>query len=82
MLLGIKSITVEIGNPQIIQKRYIKNALFGVSQIMSFLKMTAFDLEQTTTLPVICSHSEWLHTDIGGLLTVIPETNTVKFLNF
>jgi predicted deacylase len=39
MALGIKAITVEIGNPLVFQKRFIKHALLGVTQIMSYLKM-------------------------------------------
>jgi len=44
--IGIKGITVEIGNPFKFQKRFIKHALLGVIQIMSFLKMIPFDQEK------------------------------------
>jgi predicted deacylase len=74
--IGIKSIAVEIGNPYIFQKRFIKHALLGVVHIMSFLKMIPYDVETQDVVPALCSSHTWLHTDVGGLLTVYPPINT------
>jgi predicted deacylase len=76
MQLGIKSITVEIGNPQSFQKRYIKHALLGVTQTMKYLKMIPSDEEIKLNQPTLVSHSYWLYTDVGGVLVVFPDVNT------
>ncbi|KAI9355368.1 hypothetical protein DFJ73DRAFT_276552 [Zopfochytrium polystomum] len=70
---GIAAITVEIGDPSRFQKRFIKNALLGVSNILAHLKMIPMEPEFE---PVICSRSFWIFADGGGVLTVVPEIYT------
>jgi predicted deacylase len=76
MDLGIPSITVEIGNPGVFQKRFVKNALIGVTNIISSLRMIADDHSLPEVQPIICDRSEWIFTTRGGILNVIPEVNT------
>lgn len=76
MAVSIPSITVEIGNPSIFQKRFVKNALLGVSNIISHLAMIPDDHQQAEFKPVICDKSYWIFTTKGGILSVIPEVNT------
>lgn len=77
MELGIPAITVEIGDPSRFQKRFIRSALMGVTNIMSHLKMV---VEDTTTPPeddpVICAKSYWIFASQGGILNVLPDVNT------
>jgi predicted deacylase len=76
MELGIPAITVEIGNPGVFQKRFVKNALIGVTNIISSLRMIADDHSLPDSQPVICDRSFWIFTTKGGILNVIPEVNT------
>lgn len=69
----IHSITVEIGSPKIHQKRFIKNALLGVTQIMSFLKMIPYDEETNLAEITLCSKCTWIHSDVGGILMVLVD---------
>ncbi|KAG4303277.1 hypothetical protein PCK1_000615 [Pneumocystis canis] len=76
MAVGIPAITVEIGNPSIFQKRFVKNALLGVSNIISHLGMIPDEHQQAEFKPIICDKSYWIFTTKGGILSVIPEVNT------
>lgn len=76
MEMGIPAITVEIGNPGVFQKRFVKNALIGVTNIISSLRMIDEDHAVPEFPPVICDRSYWIFTTSGGILNVIPEVNT------
>jgi predicted deacylase len=90
MALGIPAITgtlvlfccqyssrpVEIGDPSRFQKRFVRNALLGVTQILSHLKMIPGEPDQAEFEPVVCSSSSWIFTSGGGILTVLPDVNT------
>jgi predicted deacylase len=77
MELGIPAITVEIGNPGVFQKRFVKNALLGVTNIISSLRMINDDSSLAAEeAPVICDRSYWIFTEKGGILNVLPEVNT------
>ena len=47
---------------------------------MSYLQITttkiAGDTERPEDEPTLCTHSYWIFSDKGGLLSVVPETNT------
>lgn len=73
---GIPAITVEIGNPQRFQERFIKFALIGVENILCSLEMVPREPERPEYEPIICSHSFWIFTTSGGILDVLPEVNT------
>lgn len=76
MKLGIPSITVEIGDPSRIHRRFVKSAFLGVENILNWLDMLDFDEETSEKPPTVCSRSFWLYAQHGGLLTVLPEINT------
>ncbi len=74
MELDIPAITVEIGDPQRFQPRYIKSTRAGIRDILTDAEM----LPKRTTRsqvpkPIICSSSYWMYTDRGGLLEVLPD---------
>lgn len=54
---GISAITVEIGDPARFQKRFVKNALLGVTNILGHLKMLPDDHDLPEFDPVVCSKS-------------------------
>ena len=77
MLLGIKAITVEIGNPQLFQNRYVQWSYLGVMRILSYLSM--FTSESELSMPpnmILCSRGFWIYTKTGGVLEVYPNVNT------
>jgi predicted deacylase len=49
MSRGIKAITVEIGNPQLIQSLYVQWSYMGVMRILAYLNMFTPSLEYITT---------------------------------
>lgn len=79
MALGIKTVTVEIGNPSVFQEKYITFTLQGVYQVMKFLTMIPITLIKNDGGPqnqtTICSSSFWIYTDVGGILEVFPDVN-------
>jgi predicted deacylase len=76
MSLGIAAITVEIGNPQAFNKRFVRYALHGVENILYQLHMLKHPIEPPKDAPVICSKSFWIYSQAGGVLEVLPEINT------
>ncbi|KAJ2574258.1 hypothetical protein GGH19_003961 [Coemansia sp. RSA 1807] len=76
MQRGIAAICVEIGDPSRFQKYYSKNALLGITNILSQLRMVPDEQCVPKFTPVICSHSFWIYTRSGGILTVHPELAT------
>ena len=74
MELGIPAITVEIGDPQRFQPKYIKSTRAGIRDILAHAKMIPKrQRSEGSAKPIICSSSEWMYTDRGGLLEVIPD---------
>ncbi|KAI9197311.1 uncharacterized protein BJ171DRAFT_226562 [Polychytrium aggregatum] len=72
----IPAITVEIGDPSKFQKRFVKNALLGVTNILCHLNMIPNEVDQPEYDPVVCSRSYWIFASKGGVLTVQPEIYT------
>jgi len=71
--LDIPSITVEIGDPQIFQPKYIKPTLTGIRSMLSRVKMLPKRSFAPGRPPVLCRASKWIYTDHGGLLEVFPQ---------
>ncbi|KAF9433632.1 hypothetical protein BGZ76_009193 [Entomortierella beljakovae] len=72
----IPAITVEIGDPSRFQKRFVKSAILGVTNILSHLKMIEDDHDMQDYDPVVCAKSYWIFTRGGGILNVLPDVNT------
>ena len=72
MELGIPSITVEIGNPQIFQHKQIKASVGGIRRVLCEIGMLARRPVSQAPSPILCSKSHWIYTDHGGLLEVFP----------
>ncbi|KAF9108005.1 hypothetical protein BGX27_008516 [Mortierella sp. AM989] len=73
---NIPAITVEIGDPSRFQKRFVKSAILGVTNILGHLKMIEDDHEVQDYDPVVCAKSYWIFTKGGGVLNVLPDVNT------
>ena len=72
MDLGIPAITVEIGDPQRFQPKYIRSSLLGLKRVLADARMLPKRAGVDAPDPVICDSSYWLYTDRGGLLEVLP----------
>ena len=72
MEMGIPSITIEIGNPQIFQPKQIKASVGGIRRVLCEIGMLARRPVSQAPSPILCSKSSWLYTDHGGLLEVFP----------
>ena len=68
--LGIPAITLEVGNPNTFQKRFIRSGIEGIHNVLCHLKMIKDEIEPPNNPAVICSNSYWIYTDRGGLLSV------------
>ncbi|RMG39960.1 MAG: peptidase M14 [Candidatus Dadabacteria bacterium] len=63
----IPAITVEAGDPSVIQGEMVFEGEVGVRNVMELLGMMPCDVCLTRT-PVICKSSKWLRTKSGGLV--------------
>lgn len=75
--LGIPAITLEIGDPQIFQQRFIRRTLGGIRTVLGTEKVIPRKNPAPAPDPLICRSSAWLFTDRGGLLRVLPDVGTV-----
>lgn len=71
--LGIDAITVEVGDPNRFQKGLIRSSLTGVFNVLSELDMIDDAVEEADRDTVQCSRSFWMHSDVGGILRVLPD---------
>lgn len=71
---GIPSITIELGNPQRLQRRVVRMGTEGLLNIMGRFGMIEHEMQEARKRkPVICTNSSWMYTQSGGLLRVFPE---------
>lgn len=70
--IGIRSITLEVGDPNRFQKGMIRSSMTGIHNILVYLEMIDDDIDPPTEEVVICKSSYWIYTRRGGLLVVHP----------
>ena len=76
---NIPAITIEIGNPSVMQPDLIKVTMDGIKAILNDLGMASLPHDLSQFKLVQCSSSEWLYTKDGGILEVLPKlTQVVK----
>jgi uncharacterized protein len=71
---GIAAITVEIGDPQQFQPRYVKSTRAGLRSILAEAGMLPKRPGPEGPTPILCEASQWIYSDRGGLLEVLPAT--------
>ena len=64
---GIPAITVEAGNPSVLQGKMVSEGLFGLANVMMGLGMLEGEPTRNREA-VVCRSSKWLRTLSGGLL--------------
>lgn len=70
----IPAITIEIGNPHLLQPTFIQRSLIGVRATLMELGMVAKKSKLVAgPEPIICRGSSWLYTTEGGILEVFPD---------
>lgn len=70
--LGIPAVTLEVGNPHVFQKGLIRSGLTGIYNLLYHLDMVEGEIEEPDEPARLCSTSEWMFTDTGGILAVHP----------
>ena len=73
--LGIPSITVEYGNPQVYQNELITRGLKGIFNTLKWLNMYDGEIEKSEIKPTYCTKSYWIYMGEGGFLDVVVELN-------
>ena len=69
---GIAALTVEIGDPQVIDRGKVKESRVGLRDVLEALDVVDADSEVAPRRAVECARSYWLYTDTGGILEVLP----------
>ena len=75
--LNIPAITLEVGNPNIYQRRLIRSGVEGVHNVLCHLGMVDDEPVKIDRDTVLCGSSKWIYTDTGGLLTVNAELRQI-----
>lgn len=70
--LGIKSITLEVGDPNRFQKTMIQQGQTGVQNVMIYLDMLDGQIAPPEKEAILCKDSYWVYTNTGGILHVPP----------
>eukprot|EP01094_Clydonella_sp_ATCC50884_P011192 TRINITY_DN20_c0_g1_i1.p2 TRINITY_DN20_c0_g1~~TRINITY_DN20_c0_g1_i1.p2 ORF type:complete len:394 (-),score=131.17 TRINITY_DN20_c0_g1_i1:191-1372(-) len=80
--LGIKCLTIEIGNPQSVQTRFVSWTYAGCRRILDHLGMYSLSRSTITPQPpnranvALCRGGYWMYTKHGGVLEVFPNVNS------
>ncbi len=67
---GVPAITIEIGDPQVLDREKVRDTRIGIREILEHLEMVPPDERVAERSAVECRRSYWLYTDTGGLLDV------------
>ena len=70
---GIHAITLELGDPNKFQRDMILAGYTGVRNLMAHLNMTDDQIVESEEPAIICQSSQWMFTDTGGVLRVMPD---------
>ena len=71
--LDIPAITLEVGDPNMFQKGMIRDGMTGIHNLLSWLDVTDFEIEENDSETLLCKRSYWIYTDEGGMLQVYPK---------
>lgn len=71
--MGIKAITLEVGNPNTFQKGLIRDGLTGIHNVLGHFGMQDCEYDEPDEETIICKSSYWIYTDTGGIMTVHPK---------
>ncbi len=75
--IGIPSVTLEIGDPQLFQPEFIKKSVQGIKAVMYEMKMIKGRPFEEKKKPNVCGSSFWVFTNHGGILSVIPKLREI-----
>jgi predicted deacylase len=70
--MGIPAITLEVGDPNKFQRSMIRSGLSGIYNLLAHFDMLDQEIDIDDSDTVLCSDSEWMYTDTGGILRVLP----------
>lgn len=69
---GKPAITLEVGNPQILQDKLIDKTTNGVLHNLEYFEVLGARASSNTYKTTVCSESVWVYAKSGGLLEVHP----------
>jgi len=70
--LGASALTVEVGDPQRLQRGLVRAARLGIQEVLEHLGLIP-DISDTGDDEIVeCARSYWMYTDRGGVLSVLP----------
>lgn len=72
---GVYCVTLEAGDPQIIQSDMVKRGSQGIYNILAYLSMVKSPAKKITDKAKYCNRSWWIYTDKGGFLNVTVGVN-------
>lgn len=71
---GIPAITIEIGNPNILQHKLIDETLEGIFNTLRYFEMLPGDVvDLVTKEAIVCDKSYWIYSRKGGIVDVLPK---------
>ena len=70
--MGIPAITLEVGDPNKFQRSMIRSGLSGIYNLLAHFDMLEQEIDDDSSETVLCPDSEWMYTDTGGILRVLP----------
>lgn len=77
--MNIPAITLEVGDPNRFQRGMIRSSLTGIHNVLIKFGFLQGEIDFARDPVVLCKRSYWLYTQMGGILTVLPNvTDTVK----
>ncbi len=71
---GVKSITMEYGNPQVFQKEMVSRGVDGLQNLLKYLGFVSGEIV-SQKVENVCSKSYWIYTDKGGYLDIKVNLN-------
>ena len=72
---GIYCVTLEAGDPQVVQQDMLKRGTQGIMNVISYLNMMKPAIKKITDKAKYCSKSYWIYTEKGGFLEVSVGVN-------
>ncbi len=71
------SLTLELGDPNIIQSHHVEPAFYGILNVLKKLKFLDVGKNKSPKSvkhkPVICDHSQWFYARHGGILVLLTK---------
>jgi predicted deacylase len=72
---GITAVTLEIGDPQLLQRDLASGTVRGIRRVLRSLGIMRGKVK-THPMPPVLKRSSWMYTDRGGILEILPSVGS------